>query len=389
MADWTTCPHCQLKHSARPDGLCPRCRQSSGAASPGAPAVSPPPLPPPLPEPAPSAGATGTVYRGDPPSTAAGGFQPRPSSPRASDGLPLGARIAGAVLILNALALIWEAVTLPKNAGASPFGAGQPVSAVVDLALGGMLLAGRESVLRWTQLRVVLGGLLFAGVFLSQGQTVMAVFQVAFSAALLGLLVGRAEALRLGVSTAALGLYFVLEIVGLSGSSVLARSLLRARGDIGGEAVTRLEGDRVKYHLTLPGGSWYLRQTAAARKDNPLADRWLIRPANDAHIITIVEDLAPGQRVDLDRFAKVVLENRRTASTWLDPREQTPLAGATPGEFVHVVSLTQGVKVETYYGLFVAGRHAYQVVAFAQQDAFPGLAAELRQVIESFEPAND
>lgn len=37
MSGWTQCPNCRLKHSARPDGLCPRCRQlisGSGAAPP-------------------------------------------------------------------------------------------------------------------------------------------------------------------------------------------------------------------------------------------------------------------------------------------------------------------------------------------------------------------
>lgn len=59
MADWIQCPNCQLNHSIRPDGLCPRCRAavvSRGWAS--APAVAPPPavpaqgIPPPLGPPA-------------------------------------------------------------------------------------------------------------------------------------------------------------------------------------------------------------------------------------------------------------------------------------------------------------------------------------------------
>ena len=27
MSDWISCPHCNLKHSHRPDGRCPRCGQ--------------------------------------------------------------------------------------------------------------------------------------------------------------------------------------------------------------------------------------------------------------------------------------------------------------------------------------------------------------------------
>jgi hypothetical protein len=56
MTNWITCPGCGLKHSPRPDGLCPRCRTRTGAAnsSPGPapqqpPATQPfPPGPPPL-----------------------------------------------------------------------------------------------------------------------------------------------------------------------------------------------------------------------------------------------------------------------------------------------------------------------------------------------------
>src|SRR5258708_19270774 len=32
MADWITCPGCQLRHARRPDGLCPRCKQPVDAA---------------------------------------------------------------------------------------------------------------------------------------------------------------------------------------------------------------------------------------------------------------------------------------------------------------------------------------------------------------------
>lgn len=39
--DWITCPGCGLKHSPRPDGLCPRCRTQAGASS--APSSFPPP----------------------------------------------------------------------------------------------------------------------------------------------------------------------------------------------------------------------------------------------------------------------------------------------------------------------------------------------------------
>lgn len=41
MAEWITCSGCNLRHSARPDGLCPRCKQPVGSAAADVPPVAP------------------------------------------------------------------------------------------------------------------------------------------------------------------------------------------------------------------------------------------------------------------------------------------------------------------------------------------------------------
>jgi hypothetical protein len=388
MADWLTCPHCRLKHSARADGLCPRCRQPSGEA--GA-AASPPELPAALPPPLPAAAeisaraaaSPGTMY--SPSAQPAPAGIPFPPATRSQEGLAMAARLGGGVLVLNALALLWESQALPK-AATGPLTAGRPVSAVIDLILGALLLLGNEKALRWSVIRIVLGAVLFAGAALVQGNGMLAFFQIAFSAALLGLLVGRAGGLRAGVSLAAVALYFTLEVGGLTGGNFLTRKLVAARSNLGRAPVTRVEGDHAKYHLTMPAGEWYLREAAAARKDNPLADLWLVRPASDAHVITIVEEVPPGARIDLERFADAVIGNQRAAATELDVLEKSTLTRPVPGRFLHTRSVVSGLRIESYYGLFVAGPRAYQIVAFAARDAFPGLSGELRQAIDSFEP---
>jgi hypothetical protein len=45
MPEWTICPYCHLKHTARPSGVCPRCGQSSSSAQTAAPVPqsAPPP----------------------------------------------------------------------------------------------------------------------------------------------------------------------------------------------------------------------------------------------------------------------------------------------------------------------------------------------------------
>ena len=46
MAEWMTCPGCQLRHTRRPDGLCPRCKQpvEATSAAVGAPEAEPSPV---------------------------------------------------------------------------------------------------------------------------------------------------------------------------------------------------------------------------------------------------------------------------------------------------------------------------------------------------------
>jgi len=67
MADWMVCPGCQLRHTRRPDGLCPRCKQSvdSGEAALAATASAP---------------VAGPVREGHPPV----GFRAAPESPSAA-----------------------------------------------------------------------------------------------------------------------------------------------------------------------------------------------------------------------------------------------------------------------------------------------------------------
>ncbi len=74
MAEWIQCPSCQLKHTARGDGLCPRCRQPIAAAGWGG-VSSPPPQSP--------AGGWGNVPAPPPPqpSRASGWGSVSPASP--------------------------------------------------------------------------------------------------------------------------------------------------------------------------------------------------------------------------------------------------------------------------------------------------------------------
>jgi hypothetical protein len=70
MAEWITCPHCSLKHSLRPEGHCPRCKQSvapEAAAPPESPFPAPPAPPAPTAPTAPSVVGVTATRRAVPP----------------------------------------------------------------------------------------------------------------------------------------------------------------------------------------------------------------------------------------------------------------------------------------------------------------------------------
>lgn len=63
MTGWTECPNCRLKHTARPDGRCPRCRLPLSAAAPAQPEILPTVLaPPPADPPGPAAAPLPAVF---------------------------------------------------------------------------------------------------------------------------------------------------------------------------------------------------------------------------------------------------------------------------------------------------------------------------------------
>jgi hypothetical protein len=59
MADWINCPGCGLKHSRRPDGICPRCKQPLDAAAPAEAIPAEPATAPPVYTPGPPASMAG------------------------------------------------------------------------------------------------------------------------------------------------------------------------------------------------------------------------------------------------------------------------------------------------------------------------------------------
>lgn len=358
MPEWVTCSACGLKHTARPDGACPRCRQSIGNVAAAMPAAAAPheAVEPPL-----------TMISDEP-------------------AVPSSAKAAGMVLIANGLLQLLA--TILMGMGASPLAFGGLLSVVIDFVVGGYLLAGREQALVWAKVRVGLGLVVLPFVQYAAGGAVPAFFQAAFSAGLLLLLVGTPSTLRLGLGVAAAGLCLLLQMVGLVamgiGTNPLARFVLTAQAD--GAAVKVVEGRAFRYRLQTTSDGWYVRKAELAKKDNPLADRWLIKPAHDAHVMVLAERVGPTDRVSMDAFANVVLGNARKVAPGLSLVERKTLLNVQgPGLLLHTRATMQGREMEFYYGLYAREPEIYQLVAFSFRRSFAAVEPQLLEWVSSLE----
>jgi hypothetical protein len=306
-----------------------------------------------------------------------------------SDGATRAQRIAGGVLIANALLVLLETIILKDDPSPGGFSAGRSfIPALIDVGIGGSLLSGNRKLLGWAVVRVALGLVIFAGMSVASKDYYTTVMQVVVSGALLALLLGDAGKPRVVAALSGFGLYAALEVIGvvsiLTGHNPIASVVMSLSGDIEPRAAQEVEGIACGYKLTMPNDSWHLRKAEAAKKDNPIVDRWLVRPDQDAHILVIAEEL-PGQEIPIEAYADTIVENAQKGSADFKLIERDTLAGyAGSGRFLHTTSTVEGMHMEYYYGLVTAGDRAFQVIAFSESKKFGDLQGEFRQVIDSF-----
>ena len=347
MPDFVTCPHGGLKHSLRADGRCPRCANDATAGEPAA---------------SPLEGAQA------------------PESGGGSALVTLGMRVAGGVLIANALVTA-ASMALVKDAG----GAATSIHGVViDLVVGGGLLAGKVRWQKWGFVRAVVGGVIFCALFAVQKDWLSMVFQLTLSGALTLLLLGEPGKPRIATAVALCLPYFLLATLGLASihgfANPLGPVMQTALGDVL-PAPAHLQGEKFGYCLDVPSTRWYLRKPEGARKDNPLADRWLTRPDLDAHVIVIAEEVAPDLVVGQQMLESVVEKDMR--ATLADFRlEGTEKMGQ--GNAFHATGRVKGMDLEYYRGVVAHRNQAYQVVAFARPPQFAQNRAELVGLVQSF-----
>lgn len=342
MADWVVCASCQLKHQARPDGACPRCKNPVGV-----PSAYAPPTTEATPEPEPL--APGTVS--------------------------FGAKIAGALMLFNGVLVLIEGVQGGGNVS--------PVSTIFDFLIGGSLLANKDKYLVWAKVRVGLGLLVFGGMLLSQGDVAGFVVQAIFSTALLLLLLGQPGKARTALGAALAGVVVLLVIFGslvdATGSNPLAGLAYQGQTEEVPGGVVR--GQLRPYELSLPNADWRLRKEEAAKKDNALSDRWVIKPGADAHVMVIVEELEAGTTLDFGAYQQAVTQNLRSASKDFRVIDERP---ALNGLVMHTQSKVDGMEIDHVIRLYVDSGVAVQIMGFVPTNGFSAQEPELRTIVESF-----
>jgi hypothetical protein len=284
--------------------------------------------------------------------------------------IPLGPRVAGGVLIGNALLSLVSFATLPDQMP------GGVVSIAIDAVIGGSLIAGKEKFLVWAKLRVVLGLVLYSVVNLGTGDYYSALFQIVFSIALIGLLFGNPGAARIGVSAMTSVVCMVTATIGLMGGSVpFLNPYLGQLEEVAGGRI-----DRADYQLAVPS-EWKLRKPEFAVKDNPVAEVWLVHAPSDSHVLVIAERL--DQPIDLEGFQQNVLTNLRAAASDVVVERIAPSTGGVTIRSHGNVPDAAGSMLELDYihRLVVDGSFGAQVVAFGPKG---NLAPDIETIVDSF-----
>jgi hypothetical protein len=291
-------------------------------------------------------------------------------------------------LVLGAGLVGVTALTMPKLE--PPSSHVQMAHIAIDALLGAGLLLGLETFRPWAVIRAALGGGGLATYFVLQQMHFVAALEAGHALGLLLLLAGRPGAARAVtgglVSLASLAAAGVSVYGTLNGDNPLGH--LALWGQIESSPARTVEGLAARYRLTLPNDRWHLRRADAMRLENADADRWLIRPDRDAHILVIAMQLPTRGQVVQVTAAQVnqgFVEGLRRRGTGL---EILPAGAVTAGPLAaplaHLRCTVQGVQREWYVASFVRGGRVVQLVAVARPKAFALVEDEVLRTFASF-----
>lgn len=242
------------------------------------------------------------------------------------------------------------------------------VPSLIDAAIGISLLRGHSGTVNWAILRVVLGAFIWGGQAIVGGDFISAAMQLALSASLLLLLVGRASPPRIWIGAGLAVPMIFLTVLGLTiGPDGVYRGQVQAADR------SALTGPG--YELSLPSDAWRVFDAVQMTARNPEVDTWLVMPISDSHVQVIVESLK--EPLDLQTFENNVLRNARRSTDSYEVRSRDEVEG---GVILHAFGAPGTTTIEYRHRLYVSDDFAAQVVAFGTEGK---LHPEALQIVRS------
>ncbi len=221
--------------------------------------------------------------------------------------LAAGHKVAAWVLIVNALLVGLEKFIFVES---SPMTGIHGL--VISIAVGLYLLSGKRSALTWARVIATLGLLLLGTLLFIKKDYLQGGIQVAFSIALLNLLLGRPGWMRVALSGLILVPYALMEASGIyyehSGYNYYGRLVLPRTYSIQPLADGLAHGHGRDYVLRAPSG-WGQRKHESFAAGNPETDLWLAEAGWDSHFLVSWEEPDPKLKIDL----ALAHENRVTS----------------------------------------------------------------------------
>ena len=170
---------------------------------------------------------------------------------------------------------------------------------------------------------------------------------------------------------------FTLGTRARSAEALLASKDIEVIGEDG------VQGVAYDYRFDAPNALWYVRSQAITKRENAVADQWLVRPDKDAHFIIIVESFG-GQAVNVADYQDAVLGNLKNAASRVEVLETGQLfENYEQSRRVRARAAVMGMSIDYTYGLVVFGDQGYQFIGFAGQGEFPSVASEFQHMFDT------
>lgn len=150
-----------------------------------------------------------------------------------------------------------------------------------------------------------------------------------------------------------------------------------------------VKGRAYEYELTAPSDAWRLMREHEARKHNERADRWLVRPDLDAHLLVVgLRATPPAQRWDVEKAIELEVDAVRNTGAKVEVLERAALESELEdARLVHYRSEQKRNRFEYVHAIFSAGEVMIQVVGWTWQKRFSEVEPELRAAIASLKLA--